>query len=859
MQRRRTAAGREEQLAALGTARQEAAAGGRFVLVTGEAGSGRSTLLDAAADAWAAEGAVVLRVPHPDGDDSAAGYAALLHAVREQYERLADPQLAGLLSAIGRLTSAGAPDGHLATLAQETSAAFGLIGRRVPTVVIADDADDAPGLTAALAAAVRDGCLVAASARAAEGRLAALAGTVVPLPPLPAAAIREMLCQRHGAPLDEAVLPALRGALGSLAGHPATVLQTADALVRTGRLRVVRGHLCLVDPLAPIALPAEHPIVVALHARGPVAVRLATMAAVTRFGLDDLELFADATLGRLDRYGWVLDALAADGTLVATPQGSFRPRSAALAARLVEDAGPAAAARLHRAYAAAMFRRAGAGVPADQATLADHVTSAGVAMPTDRGTGVSLAATAAAATDREPDRAADWLRAALWHTGGGRAADDILARLLRLLVRTGRFGQLAEVVQAAGPAAHRGGDLAAAAALAALHTGTPVPGDATGPLALAHGWLTGAPCPATVTTSSTLVTADEFTRAAHAAGAGTDADDLLVAGTHGDLAEILRLVLGEQRYGVPADGPLAAYHRLHLAYARGDLPGLLSAARSADLTGGDAPAVRRLARLWGAEALGLQGRPDEAASWIASVPDEAPYAALRWWAANGPVGEPQSAGDAADRLAAAHTALARQLAHGSRIGTEQLVVRATVLAVRFGLSAEAAAWREVAEAPGRCSTETALVVRALATADAAAADRAAELLRARDHRCTLAQAGIALARVSAEPRRRLLEAQSAADAIGSPWLRSAVTAAMREHGVRRPRSRSTQDAFSAVEMQIIELIRRGRTNRQIAVQVRMSEKTIENYLTRLFARTGCRSRVELAAASLTPDFLGASS
>ena len=68
-----------------------------------------------------------------------------------------------------------------------------------------------------------------------------------------------------------------------------------------------------------------------------------------------------------------------------------------------------------------------------------------------------------------------------------------------------------------------------------------------------------------------------------------------------------------------------------------------------------------------------------------------------------------------------------------------------------------------------------------------------------------------------------------------------------------------RDAFSTVEREIIGLIRRGWTNRQIAVQVRMSEKTVETYLTRLFARTGCRSRVELATANLSGYGLGAAS
>ena len=48
-------------------------------------------------------------------------------------------------------------------------------------------------------------------------------------------------------------------------------------------------------------------------------------------------------------------------------------------------------------------------------------------------------------------------------------------------------------------------------------------------------------------------------------------------------------------------------------------------------------------------------------------------------------------------------------------------------------------------------------------------------------------------------------------------------------------------------------------NRQIAIDMRISEKTVENRLSRLFARTGCRSRVELAAASLEGRLLDVAS
>ncbi|GAB7042452.1 MULTISPECIES: helix-turn-helix transcriptional regulator [Catenuloplanes] len=866
--RRRALPGRDAQVGALDTARRAAADGGRFVLVTGAPGSGRTALLDTAAEIWRTAGITVLRVR---GD----GFGALLRVLHDECERVADPLLAGPLSTLGTLCAAGDPaaPGRLAALQQATAAAVALVARRGQTVLIADDA--APGLSAALAAAVRDDCLVVASTGTARGRLAALADTVVDLPPLPADAVRSMLTRRYGAPPDDAVLPALTTALGPLAGNPATVFGTADALAEDGRLTVVRGELCLHEPRAPIALPAAHPLVTALHARGPVAVRLVTMAAVTRFGLDDLPVFADATLGDLDRYGETVDALVRAGVLADGPGGAVEPRCPALAARLIADAGPDTVARLHRAYAAAMFRRAGSGAGADRATLADHVSSAGMSIPADRRTAEQLAATADEAVDRQPDRAADWLLAALRHADGDREADEILARLLRLLVRTGRFTRLAEVVRTAAPAG-RHPDLAVAAALAAIHTGRPVPdGVAALPggelmARLAHSWLPGtAPAPAGPPTRSgtgpELVRADELLLVSQAMSGGLDAtavptehaDALLTAGAAGDLAGVLGLVLGEHRYGTPVDGPIAAYHRMHVRNARGDLPAVVSAAREADLAGALPPTLGHIARLWGAEALALQGRAEEAVAWWRSVPDEAPVAALRWWAANGPAGEPRTADEAARRLREARRAYRRQREFGGALGVAHLITRASALAGRFGLAAESAEWvaTAAADATGdlrRVSTSTLLLARAF-TGDEDAAAVAAGRVRAGGDRVALALTTLAVGRAVTDPRPWLLEARAAAEAAGSPWLRSAVAAAMRERGVRRPRARAPQPAFSATEREIVGLIRQGRTNRQIAAQVRMSEKTIENYLTRLFARTGCRSRVELAAVGLAPD------
>jgi DNA-binding NarL/FixJ family response regulator len=47
---------------------------------------------------------------------------------------------------------------------------------------------------------------------------------------------------------------------------------------------------------------------------------------------------------------------------------------------------------------------------------------------------------------------------------------------------------------------------------------------------------------------------------------------------------------------------------------------------------------------------------------------------------------------------------------------------------------------------------------------------------------------------------------------------------------------------------VIELVAGGLSNPQIAEELHYSRKTIEVYLTRVYAKTGLKSRVELALA-----------
>ncbi|WP_224390419.1 helix-turn-helix transcriptional regulator [Pseudonocardia sp. ICBG1293] len=101
-----------------------------------------------------------------------------------------------------------------------------------------------------------------------------------------------------------------------------------------------------------------------------------------------------------------------------------------------------------------------------------------------------------------------------------------------------------------------------------------------------------------------------------------------------------------------------------------------------------------------------------------------------------------------------------------------------------------------------------------------------------------------------DPTDLWVEAHTVASEIGSPVLRSHVRRLADEHGVRLPLGRSREPGLSEVQTRIVEMVEQGMTNRQIARDLQVSEKTVENHLTRLFVRFGCRTRYGLATARI---------
>lgn len=96
----------------------------------------------------------------------------------------------------------------------------------------------------------------------------------------------------------------------------------------------------------------------------------------------------------------------------------------------------------------------------------------------------------------------------------------------------------------------------------------------------------------------------------------------------------------------------------------------------------------------------------------------------------------------------------------------------------------------------------------------------------------------------AEAQAASVRGRSDAD---SPVVSSVAPALVREQSGVSPMTAARSRSWSATEERIVELINKGFTNRQIGSELELSEKTVEGQLTRLFAKTGCRSRVALVA------------
>ncbi|WP_224390421.1 AAA family ATPase [Pseudonocardia sp. ICBG1293] len=141
--------------------------------------------------------------------------------------------------------------------------------------------------------------------------------------------------------------------------------------------------------------------------------------------------------------------------------------------------------------------------------------------------------------------------------------------------------------------------------------------------------------------------------------------------------------------------------------------------------------------------------------------------------------------------------------------------------------------------------------RALVHRDTATAEETLHIARQTGQAFDGAQLGRRLARLGLLGEEDLLGVYDFYDRIDAPLARYWTRAAMEASGVPVPGRAITK---AENERLLGQLLTEGLTNRQIAHILDSTEKSVEGRLGRLFARTGYRSRIELAAALLDRTF-----
>ncbi|MDI5967100.1 helix-turn-helix transcriptional regulator [Streptantibioticus silvisoli] len=446
--------GREREWAAAGLALAE----GTGVLLTGPHGSGKSVLLAAVADAWAAGGRTVLRCA-PAPEDAALPHLGLIDLLAAVPDAVLDGLPDGCRPALrAALLHGPRPAGGHDALAVRV--AFLEVLRRLalrrPVLVVVDglqwlDRPTADLLAFAVRRLAGTGVRVAAAERVAdggtpEGRPCCPPGTAeIALPPLGDDDVDRLLA---GA-VPDLPDPARRAVRRTAAGNPLYALELARATLRDGTAAPPAGarEQWWEHDGPDRAFGARVAVPAAL--RGQLLAGVARLSAGDRQALllcaaADRPALALLRAAGLHRPAARLAAAERLGVLVTDPSGAVRFRHPVLRAALYAEADGPQLRRAHAALAGAVAepversRHLALAHPHEDEATADALTSAAEA---ERGRGAPdraarLAALAARRTpaDRTADRGERWIAAAEYARDAGllgaaeRIARGVLAR-----------------------------------------------------------------------------------------------------------------------------------------------------------------------------------------------------------------------------------------------------------------------------------------------------------------------------------------------------------------------------------------------------------------------------------------------
>ncbi|NGO12183.1 helix-turn-helix domain-containing protein [Streptomyces sp. HC44] len=729
---------------------------------------------------------------------------------------------------------------------------------------------------------------------------------VVPLRPLHASDVNALVAHELQAKPSVSLAAYLRR---SCRGVPSAVLAAVAGHRRSGSLRVFDRHAYLASPDRPPELPADHPLVEHLRQFGglgwPVAKALAVLYPL---GGSATGLIAEAVGTGEDEVRDALSVLCAEGVLRHGPEpGHWRFRLPLVASALTTWLGQYERRRLAQLAVTAIWAGDAA---ADGRYLAEQLATAGRFVDSRRAADELLLMGADTMLDNGYF-AEGWLRAAAnLITEPGRRAQALLLHAATCCIHL-RFP---EALDSAWAVLSGHPDLVAPEALLELEimyivslAGT---FDAAALAGIADdGWrsLPGGEGHRIVARSATLCHLDRWREAGEhlKSTRGTwsvdnDAVSALgllfsecIAAFLGRMAAFDQAVADPTRWPLWEKGSRHRYERLAeltrtlMAFGELDRADQLLAtyelssgyrpvpdqivanslaghwdqaldlARMGLATGsslGDLPSHTMMCRETSV-ILAARGRLTHARAAIDRARTEQPVLLHLLAVPESELEHALGATERARRVIADALSLAD--ARGLVVGTDELWLRMAEWELAGGDPAAARRCAdEATRVAGLIGTGRAQLCRLLATAvahrDPAAAAEAVRLARRRAQPYEQADTMAAVVRHGLADVSLLFEAYALYGELDALLPRVRLRNLMRERNIAVPGRSAT---IAENERLLATLVTEGLTNRELAVVLGCSEKSVESRLSRLFKRTGYQSRVELASAMLTGEYL----
>jgi DNA-binding CsgD family transcriptional regulator/tetratricopeptide (TPR) repeat protein/energy-coupling factor transporter ATP-binding protein EcfA2 len=893
-----------EQLVNAGDGRPEP------VLITGESGAGKSMFLSHLAGIAAASGFQVFRLDGESRTGTGA-YRALAAAVARWASERPDAATATLARQVGSGAAPSLrPEDRRLLVVDALRQFFELAAATAPVLLAIDDLhliddDTADAGLFLMRHLRRHRVLVTATWRtdvavdnavSDDLQRALAAGQLVPiaLGPFDDDELSALVESRTGTTPTADLVATLHARTG---GMPFFAAELADAIAaHPATQRQCEGGLEL-----PLPQRAATTVLHRVFALGADACQVASVVALLGWvGVDRLPMIATVTTMTEQRTGDAFDRLVRARLLI--PDGTtFRFTHAIVRDALVADIHPARQRRLHRQIARVLADERRAGERRDIAEIADHLRlgiaghdPAAAALLTEAGDDVAFDA---------PDEAAAWYREALVRLRPDHPDAAVtqvrLSRAMSLAGRHAEAGKLASAALARLPAGEARSDALAVAAHAALFTGDRRRASELLDAAASAG---DAP-PSLITVVRALV--DGFD--ASPAGAVRAARTAVACGAPEDDPTLLGMLATAQTEAGDFEAAAATVHRLRTAFPsrapderlraafhacvvsavdldpRDALRDVADIRPSSPLVGwfhsaaawahlrlghlDDTIAAGELARAAVDPAVGdvmleatitalvlahleradvAQG--EEIMVWAAAVPVFTPGTGLRIVTAR-----LHAARDEFDRaLEVVQEAIELEAARRRCNVLGLLYSEQVALAVSAGDDVVARAANVRLQALPRSASAVAMNIRCLMS-DAMCA-RSSDLA-ARAHQYAAghgleldAARALALDGEIRHDADRLTSAHTELARLGAVSRQREVAAQPRAIGRRTWRDSDHGPTLSATEIAVTSLVADGLTNRQVGARINLSPKTIEVYLSRIYAKTGCRSRVELAVA-----------